>query len=280
MTAGALAVSAFLLGGPALTAPAGIKWHTRIEDALRAARTQRKPLIVDFWATWCGWCKRLDQSTYVDPLVTKLAEGFVAVKVNAEGAPNEVDFARRYDVSTLPTIAFLSPSGRLVSRVNGYQGPGQFPQTLNMAREEAQKVMSWEAAVEKNPKDAAALASLGTHLFEQEFYEDARQMLLQATHFDHGQPVSHRRRSRMLLAIIQNYDRQYSEAESLLKDALGLLPPGEDEPKLLFILGRTYVSWGRRSEAQETMQVIVRDYSQNPLAQKAKDTLAVLERKP
>jgi thiol-disulfide isomerase/thioredoxin len=280
MTPGALAFSALLLGGPALTAPPGIKWHTRIEDALRVARAQRKPIFVDFWATWCGWCKKLDQGTYVDPLVTKLAEGFVAVKVNAEGAPNEVDFARRYDVSTLPTIAFLSPSGRLVARVNGYQGPGQFPQTLNRARDEAQKVMGWEAAIEKNPKDPGALANLGTHLFEQEFYEDARQILYQASRFDANEPVSHRRRTRMLLAIIQNYDRQYSEAEALLKDALGLLPSGEDEPKLLFILGRTYVSWGRRSEAQETMQVIVRDYSQNPLAQKAKDTLAVLERKP
>jgi thiol-disulfide isomerase/thioredoxin len=275
-----MAVSVFLLGGPALTAPAGIKWHTRIEDALRVARTQRKPIIVDFWATWCGWCKRLDQSTYVDPLVTKLAEGFVAVKVNAEGAPNEIGFAERYGVSTLPTIAFLSPSGRLVSRVNGYQGPGQFPQSLNTARAEAEKVMGWEGAIEKNPKDAAALASLGTHLFEQEFYPEAGQLLSQATRFDHGQPVILRRRTRMLLAIIQNYDRQYSQAESLLKDALALVPPGEDEPKLLFILGRNYVSWGRRSEAQETMQVIVRDYSQNPFAQKAKDTLAVLERKP
>jgi thioredoxin-like negative regulator of GroEL len=280
MTPGGLAVSLFLLGGPALTASPGIKWHTRIEDAMRVARTQRRPVLVDFWATWCGWCKRLDQGTYVDPLVTKLAEGFVALKVNAEGATSEVEFAQRYDVSTLPTIAFLSPSGRLVYRVNGYQGPGQFPQTLNLVREEAQKVMSWEEAIEKNPKDAMALASLGTHLFEQEFYEDARQMLSQATRFDHGQPVSRRRRTRMLLAIIQNYDRQYSDAEALLKDALGILPPGEDEPKLLFILGRTYVSWGRRSEAEETMQVIVRDYSQTPLAQKAKDTLAVLEKKP
>jgi hypothetical protein len=60
-------------------------------------------------------------------------------------------------------------------------------------------------------------------------------MLLQATRFDHGQAVSQRRWSRMLLAIVQNYDWQYYEAESLLKDALGLLPPAEDESRLLFI---------------------------------------------
>ena len=279
MSTGTLAVSLFLLGGPAVTAPSGIRWHTRIEDATRVAKAQRKPILVDFWAKWCGWCKRLDQTTYVDPLVSKLAEGFVALKVNAEGAPKEVEFAQRYDVSTLPTIAFISPSGRLISRVSGFQGPGRFPRTLETVRSEAQKVMGWEAAIEKNPKDAAALASLGTHLFEQEFYEEARDVLAQATRVDGGQPVPDRRRTRMLLAIIQNYGRQYSEAETLLKDALGLQPSGEDEPKLLFILGRTYVSWGRRSEALETMQVIVRDYGQNPLAQKAKDTLAGLERK-
>ena len=93
MSTGTLAVSLFLLGGPAITAPSSIKWHTRIEDATRIAKAQRKPILIDFWAKWCGWCKRLDQTTYVDPLVTKLAEGFVALKVNAEGAPSEVEFA-------------------------------------------------------------------------------------------------------------------------------------------------------------------------------------------
>jgi len=84
----------------------------------------------------------------------------------------------------------------------------------------------------------------------------------------------------MLLAIVENYDRKFSEAELLLKEALGLEPSSDDEPKLLFILGRTYVSWGRKSEAQETMHVILREYSQNPLAQKARDTLATLDKKP
>ena len=37
------------------------------DEALKKARSQNKPLMVDFWAEWCGWCHRLDKTTYVDP---------------------------------------------------------------------------------------------------------------------------------------------------------------------------------------------------------------------
>lgn len=268
---------ALLLSGPA--APAGIRWERRFDEALKKARLLKKPLIVDFWADWCSWCHRLDKSTYVDPVVARAAEDFVAVKVNTEGGARETQIALRYDVSSLPTILFLTPSGRQLSRVNGFQGPGQFPSTLQRAKEEAQKVMAWEAALEKNPKDAPALALLGTHLFEQEFYEESRDLLHEAARLDAGQPVGNRRRTRMLLAIIQNYDRRYGQAETLLKEALALKPPGDDEPKLLFILGRTYVSWGRPAEARQAMQQIVDDFAQSPLAQKARETLVVLDHK-
>jgi len=84
----------------------------------------------------------------------------------------------------------------------------------------------------------------------------------------------------MLLAIIQNYDRKYAEAEALLKGALRIKPAGEDEPKILFVLGRTYASWGRREEAQKTMQAILRDHAGSPMAEKARETLLALDRKP
>ena len=96
---------------------------------------------------------------------------------------------------------------------------------------------------------------------------------------DAERPAAERRKTRLLLAIVQNYDRKFAEAESLLKEALDLRPAGEDQAKLLFILGRTYVSWGRHSEARATMQTIVTEYGQSPMAQKARETLVTLDRK-
>jgi thioredoxin-like negative regulator of GroEL len=275
---GNLAVT-LLLAGP-VTAPAtGIRWEKSFEEALKKAKASHKPLLVDFWAEWCGWCHRLDKTTYADPVVAHKAEEFVAVKVNTEGSRKEMEVALRYDVQSLPTVLFLSPEGRPVHRLNGFQGPGQFPRTLDQALESARRILLLEAALEKNPNDARALCTLGQHLYEEEYYEDSRDLLLRGVKFDQDEPVAARRRARMLLAIIQNYESKYPEAEALLKDALSLKPPGEDEAKLLFVLGRTYVSWGRREEAQKTMQLIVRNHGQSPLAQKARESLLGLDRK-
>ena len=208
----------------------GIKWERRFPDALKKARAARKPVMVDFWAEWCGWCHRLDQTTYVDPTVVKLSEEFVAVKVDTEGDPKGAAIAVRYDVTSLPTIAFLTPQGRPLLRLNGFQGPGQFPRTLEAARDVAQRVMGWEDALERNPREPEALAALGTHLFEQDAYRESRELLSRALTFDARRPLEERKRTRLLLGAIEKSDRRYAAAENVLRQALDLPPsPEHDE---------------------------------------------------
>ena len=182
----------------------------------------------------------------------------------------------RYDVTSLPTIVFLSPDGPPALPRERLPGPGQFPRTLEAAQAIARRVIAWEDALRTNPNDAAALAALGAHLYEQEYFEDAATCSGAPPPIDADEPVDDRRRTRMLLAILENMDRNYAEAEKLVKEALALGPRGEDNPKLLFVLGRTYVSWGRHAEGVATMEIIVRDYPQSPIAQKARETIVNL----
>jgi TolA-binding protein len=91
-----------------------------------------------------------------------------------------------------------------------------------------------------------------------------------------GQGVEDRRRARMRLAIIEHVERNFAEAERLLKEALTLPPNPEDQPKLLFVLGRTQVSSGRQAEGMATFEVIIREFPQSPVAAKARETLSSL----
>lgn len=266
-----------LLAGPA---PAkGIQWEKGFDEAMELARKHDKPVLVGFWTEWSGLSRRLERTTWVEPVVAAKAHSFIAVKVDAEGSRRELEVARSYQVHKLPTILFLSPRGRQLLRIDGFEGPGRFPHTMDKALEAARRVGAWEEALEHDPDDAAALFSLGVHLWNQRCYGDSYDLLARAAAHDAYRPPHERRQTRLLLAIFQSAQRQYAEAERMIKEALSLDPDAPDQPSLLFVLGSTYVSWGRRAEGVQTMQVIVREHPQSPMAQKARETLFTLERK-
>jgi thiol-disulfide isomerase/thioredoxin len=258
-------------------ASSGIRWERHFEEALRKARSTHKPLMIDFWAEWCGWCQRLDQTTYLDPDVIKLADGFVAVKINSEGSPREQEVALRYDVASLPTIAFVSPGGRLITRLTGYQGPGQFPRTLEVARQMAGRVMGWEDSIDRNAEDATALGALGVHLYEQDAYRDSKPLLSRAVRVDGHRPLEERKRNRLLLAALEKVEHRYPQAETLIQQGLAMTPSPEYDAKLLMVLGKVYASWGRLDEARVVLTRVVQSYPQTPVAEKARETLVALD---
>jgi len=61
-----------------------IRWYTWAEAA-ELSKTAPKKIFIDLYTDWCGWCKKMDKSTFVDPSVVKyLNENFYPVKFNAE----------------------------------------------------------------------------------------------------------------------------------------------------------------------------------------------------
>lgn len=63
---------------------ADINWLSW-EQAVKANARSAKPLVVDVYTDWCGWCKRMDATTFKDPRVAEYVNAnFYAVKLDAE----------------------------------------------------------------------------------------------------------------------------------------------------------------------------------------------------
>ncbi len=102
-----------------------VDWVHSLDEALAMARSDNKPVMIDFYADWCAPCKKMDCETYTDEeLGAFINEKFVSLKVNVDKSNLENDYGVKY----LPTILFLSPDGTEIGQgqeywIVGYRSP-------------------------------------------------------------------------------------------------------------------------------------------------------------
>jgi thiol-disulfide isomerase/thioredoxin len=93
-----------------------IVWET-YDAGTTKAENNNKPVLIDFYADWCGPCKSMDKQLYTDSRVITKSDNFVCIKVNGDYNP---DLMTQYGVSSYPTIVFLDSNQDEVTRWVGW----------------------------------------------------------------------------------------------------------------------------------------------------------------
>ena len=100
-----------------------------VDDAKHAAKASDKLIMIDFKAEWCGPCKMLDRTTWIDDeVIDSVKEKAVAVKIDVD---QHSDLASKYGIRSLPTIIFTNADGEEVSRFIGYRDAEGFLKEFN-----------------------------------------------------------------------------------------------------------------------------------------------------
>ncbi len=89
-----------------------IKNINDLNQALANAKTQNKPIMLDFYADWCIACKIMDRSTFADSDVRSVLQNFILLR--ADVTANDADdtaLEQNYHVIAPPTILFFKPDG-------------------------------------------------------------------------------------------------------------------------------------------------------------------------
>jgi len=110
------------------------------EEAVEANKIQPKPMLVDIYTDWCGWCKRMEKDTYSNvKLAEYINQNFYPVKLDGEDKNtitfngkdyefikqgkrgyNELPAALMNGKLSYPTTVFLDSKYQLIKRIPGY----------------------------------------------------------------------------------------------------------------------------------------------------------------
>lgn len=130
-----------------------VKWHS-FDEGVALARQENKKILVDVYTDWCVWCKKMDKEVYTNGAVGQtMTSTFIAVKLNAEsqkgvtfdGTPmNEASLARTMGVTGYPTVVFLDPAAKPITKISGYMEPKEFASMLRFIGEDHYKTKSFQ----------------------------------------------------------------------------------------------------------------------------------------
>lgn len=143
-------LAAFLmLGAITIQAQEEIKW-IGFEEAIALNEKDPKPILVDLYTDWCGWCKRMDKDTYANDVIAKyINDHYYAVKMDGEGREDikykdktfkfiqqgkskyhELAAAILKGKLSYPSTAFFNAEQQLLQTVPGYLSKEKFEKIL------------------------------------------------------------------------------------------------------------------------------------------------------
>ena len=154
----------FSLLAAAVSAQSPIEWLSW-EEGIAKSKAENKKIITDLYTDWCGWCKKMDATTFHDDFIVEyIKKHYVAIKMNAERKDDIIFKEKEYKFTKggrrgyhalaaeitngqlrYPTIVFLDENADVIQAIPGFQNAQTLEKILTYFAEDHHKTTPWSS---------------------------------------------------------------------------------------------------------------------------------------
>jgi len=227
---------------------AGIKFlHGPLSEALERAKTENKPVFIDFTTDWCRWCDTLDVRTYSDANVAAYVESHVIpIKIDAEKGEG-IDLAKKHGVRAYPTMLVISADGEEIDRLLGYMPPDKFMAELTDLLAGKNTVNTVRALLKEKPDDPEVRYTAAKKFLSRFEMASAVEQFEKLLELDPNNTRGHNLEARFEVGLLNVQTKQRpDELEEFVKD----YPSAEQLAQALVTLTQHYLRAKDPDEAE------------------------------
>lgn len=242
-------------------------WNRNFQEALKTARAEGRPLLVDYWADWCVPCRHMDEQLWNTKEILAYQGKFVFVRLNYDTSPA---MSSRYGVEGIPSVIFLDPWGNLIGQTSGFDGPQLYEDMMKSIPASFENAEKWGEILTGTPNDPEALSAMGRFYFEAGLFDVSNQ------YYDHAlvgleDPA---KKADIVLAMGWNHLKrsEYKQARDKFQNALQQQALTRKDVAL-FGLVIADIGLKNQDDARKAFDQLKTEYPDSPAVEQAKRKL-------
>ncbi|WP_036096085.1 tetratricopeptide repeat protein [Leptospira weilii] len=225
---------------------AEIQWENSVKAAFEKAKADGKPIFIDVYADWCGYCKTLKNEIYPKKEVQLELSKFVTLSLDGDRFPN---LKRKYGIKGYPSILFLDQNGSLIDKITGMPDSKMILKLLKNAYARRNLEKEHLDLLTKDPNGIKANFQAGVYYFEAKEYTKAIQFFQKAIDSNDTKDDDKKHDALFNLGISYLEIGNFKSAIATFNSYISKFPNG-DISSVLFFRANAYEELNQKDDAR------------------------------
>jgi thioredoxin-related protein len=268
------ALLALLVAPQALAAGGFLK---TVSAAQKKAKEKNQLIFVDLFADWCGWCHRFDKEVVPSEAFQNATDNMVLLRLDTEDGKEGTQFARKYQIVSLPTFLILDPDLSIAAVIKGYAPPDRFVEMMTASVGKYREFESLVAQEVMLTKDYAKRLQIAREFRVRQAFDKSESRYRKLIG-EKGVPVETRDDAYYELAVMYMQQGKHADVLKTVADFGKVQKEGMVYERSRLLVTDVYMAQGNYKGAASELKAFKSKFPKSPLAAQVDSMLANVER--